>query len=117
MLAVVEEELVQRTEHDGEHHGWRHLGLQECIEAESICEEALDEHVKVRALRGEVEAQFLHEWRVVLHRARRHPVPPILKWRRHLAMERAVDHAKTEGLPDVKPDQKLVDESHPWECG
>ena len=59
-----------------------------------------------------------HEGRIVLRGARRQPVPSaVLEWRRHLAMQRAVDDTETERLPCVEPDDQLVQQSQVREGG
>mmetsp|Transcript_50058 Transcript_50058/g.165744 ORF Transcript_50058/g.165744 Transcript_50058/m.165744 type:complete len:314 (-) Transcript_50058:452-1393(-) len=113
VLPVVKDELVHAAERQRQHERRRDLRSDEDADGEDVGEHALDQDVGVVAPHG----QEGHEGRIVLHGARRQPVPPVLERRRHLAVQRAVDDTETEGLPCVEPDDQLVQQSQVREGG
>mmetsp|Transcript_56500 Transcript_56500/g.183050 ORF Transcript_56500/g.183050 Transcript_56500/m.183050 type:complete len:228 (+) Transcript_56500:1313-1996(+) len=111
VLAVVEEELVDRTSGQWPHQLWRHLVGQKDAPDEDISENPLHKDIQVVALVGETR----HERGIVLQSSWRQAVPPICERRRHLAVERATDGSEAQGLPHVEPDNQLLNEGEPWE--
>mmetsp|Transcript_15099 Transcript_15099/g.37989 ORF Transcript_15099/g.37989 Transcript_15099/m.37989 type:complete len:217 (+) Transcript_15099:1866-2516(+) len=111
VLAVVEEEFVDRTSGQWPHQLWRHLVGQENAPNEDISENPLHKDIQVVALVGEAR----HERGIVLQSSWRQAVPPICERRRHLAVEGATEGSEAQGLPHVEPDDQLLNEGEPWE--